>query len=231
MGSRRDQIKHVAAKLFIERGVAGTSVRDIADGVGMLSGSLYHHFPSKNAIAFAILYDFLEELNQRYLSVLPHVSGMREEFRALIHSSLQVAAAHPYATEIYQNERSFHGDDSPPEIATAVHTAHGFWIATATAAHEAGQLRPELEPEEVARLIREGVWWSVRYHRDHLVERCDEITATVLSTFVDGASAQSVPEITHVDTAIESLTSRLDGIDQKLDALLERRDSSSEGNH
>jgi branched-chain amino acid transport system ATP-binding protein len=43
--SRRDQIKRVAAGLFVERGVAGTSVRDIAEGVGMLSGSLYHHFP------------------------------------------------------------------------------------------------------------------------------------------------------------------------------------------
>jgi len=36
--------------LFAERGYGATTVRDIAERVGMLSGSLYSHFPSKETI-------------------------------------------------------------------------------------------------------------------------------------------------------------------------------------
>ena len=64
--TRRDEILAHAAKLFSERGIAATTVRDIADEVGILSGSLYHYFDSKDAIANEIVVRFLEDLNVRY---------------------------------------------------------------------------------------------------------------------------------------------------------------------
>ncbi|MFI5718624.1 TetR/AcrR family transcriptional regulator [Nocardia sp. NPDC051750] len=219
MVNRRDQIKHVAAGLFVEHGVAGTSVRDIAEGVGMLSGSLYHHFPSKDAIAFAILDDFLTDLNARYRSVLPHVSGMREELRALVYSSIEIAEAHPYATEIYQNERAYHGPDAPEAIADAVREAHTFWIDAATRASTSGELRAGLDPVEFARMLREGVWWSIRYHREHLSERRDEVTDTVVAAFVDGGAAPEAPAISGLASDSRVVTERLDRIERQLAEL------------
>ncbi|MEU4314586.1 TetR/AcrR family transcriptional regulator [Nocardia sp. NPDC024068] len=219
MGNRRDQIKRVAAGLFVEHGVAGTSVRDIAEGVGILSGSLYHHFPSKDAIAFAILSDFLTDLNARYRSVLPHVTGMREELRALVHSSIEVADAHAYATEIYQNEKTYHGPEAPAEIADAVREAHTFWIAAATKASACGELRAGLDPVEFARMLREGVWWSIRYHREHLAERCDEVTDTVVAAFVDGGAAPAARPDTGPPTDSRTITDRLDRIERQLEIL------------
>ncbi|WP_051714277.1 TetR/AcrR family transcriptional regulator [Nocardia rhamnosiphila] len=220
--SRRDQIKRVAAGLFVERGVAGTSVRDIAEGVGMLSGSLYHHFPSKDAIAFAILDDFLTDLNARYRSVLPHVNGMREELRALVYSSIEIAEAHPYATEIYQNEKAYHGPGAPAEIAHAVREAHTFWIDAATRASTCGELRAGLDPVEFARMLREGVWWSIRYHREHLSQRRDEVTDTVVAAFVDGGAAPEIraPGAPAGDAA--AITDRLDRIEHRLEDLSKR---------
>jgi AcrR family transcriptional regulator len=43
-----------AAQLFRERGYEATSVRDIVRLVGMLPGSLYYHFPSKEALLAAV---------------------------------------------------------------------------------------------------------------------------------------------------------------------------------
>jgi AcrR family transcriptional regulator len=43
-----------AARLFRERGYAVTSMRDIAAAAGMLAGSLYYHFPSKEALLVAV---------------------------------------------------------------------------------------------------------------------------------------------------------------------------------
>ena len=221
MKSRQSQIKRVAAKLFVESGVAGTSVRDIADGVGILSGSLYHHFPSKDAIAFAIVDDFLADLISRYESVLPHVNGMREELRALVHSSVEVAADHPYATEIYQNERAYHGPQAPAQISTAVNRAHEFWVDTATRAGVRGELRPELDPTEFARMLREGVWWSVRYHRESLTENGSAVADTLLAVFVDGAAAQP-PHLPATMPGTQSLSARVERLETRLDEIAHR---------
>ena len=43
-----------AARRFREKGYASTSMRDIATACGMLAGSLYYHFPSKEALLVAV---------------------------------------------------------------------------------------------------------------------------------------------------------------------------------
>jgi AcrR family transcriptional regulator len=47
---RRQEILAVAAKLFAQHGYNGVGVRQIADAAGILGGSLYHHFESKQAL-------------------------------------------------------------------------------------------------------------------------------------------------------------------------------------
>ncbi len=49
-GSRRDDVLAAAAALFASKGYAATSIRDIAQQVGILSGSLYYHFDSKEEL-------------------------------------------------------------------------------------------------------------------------------------------------------------------------------------
>jgi AcrR family transcriptional regulator len=51
---RQDQILRSAAELFVKHGYAGTSIRDIAQQVGLLAGSVYHHFPSKEDLFVGI---------------------------------------------------------------------------------------------------------------------------------------------------------------------------------
>jgi TetR/AcrR family transcriptional regulator, cholesterol catabolism regulator len=52
--NRREQLLDAAARLFSERGFHATSMRDIAKLVGMLSGSIYYHFESKEEMLLAV---------------------------------------------------------------------------------------------------------------------------------------------------------------------------------
>lgn len=56
-GSRRQVLIGEAARLFAEKGYKNTSMRDIAAAIGILPGSLYHHFPSKDDL-FVAVYSF-----------------------------------------------------------------------------------------------------------------------------------------------------------------------------
>lgn len=54
-GNRRRELMDGAAKLFITKGFAATSTRDIAAAAGMHSGSPFYHFASKSALLFAVM--------------------------------------------------------------------------------------------------------------------------------------------------------------------------------
>ena len=52
--TRREQLLAEAARLFGAKGYERTSMRDIASAFGILPGSLYHHFASKDALFIAV---------------------------------------------------------------------------------------------------------------------------------------------------------------------------------
>lgn len=52
--NRLPQVLDAAARLFRERGYAVTSMRDIGAAAGMLAGSLYYHFASKDDLLVAV---------------------------------------------------------------------------------------------------------------------------------------------------------------------------------
>jgi TetR/AcrR family transcriptional regulator, regulator of cefoperazone and chloramphenicol sensitivity len=52
--SSRARLRDAAVRLFAERGVAGTSVRDIAEAAGVTAGLITHHFGSKQRLKAAV---------------------------------------------------------------------------------------------------------------------------------------------------------------------------------
>ena len=60
--NRREELLDRAGELMAAKGYDGTSMRDIASAVGMLPGSLYYHFDSKESLFLA--------LHQRVVAVM-----------------------------------------------------------------------------------------------------------------------------------------------------------------
>lgn len=62
-GGRREEILEKAAALFASSGIQ-TSLQEIADASGILPGSLYHHFESKEAIIVELVRRYRDDLNR-----------------------------------------------------------------------------------------------------------------------------------------------------------------------
>lgn len=62
--SQRQHILNTALSLMSQRGVDGTSMRDLANAAGLNVASLYHYFPSKRELLVAVLEErgFIEDL-------------------------------------------------------------------------------------------------------------------------------------------------------------------------
>jgi AcrR family transcriptional regulator len=61
--SRLPQLLDEAARAFAERGFAAASVREIVGPIGMLPGSLYCHFPTKEALLVAVYKEGVERIS------------------------------------------------------------------------------------------------------------------------------------------------------------------------
>ena len=62
-GARREEILQTAAQLFASSGFR-TSLADIAEECGILPGSLYHHFVSKEAIVVELVHRYHDDLDR-----------------------------------------------------------------------------------------------------------------------------------------------------------------------
>lgn len=61
--NRLVQLLDCAARVFAQRGYAAASVREIVQPIGMLPGSLYYHFPTKEDLLVAVYREGVDRLS------------------------------------------------------------------------------------------------------------------------------------------------------------------------
>ncbi|WP_297831010.1 TetR/AcrR family transcriptional regulator [Pseudomonas sp.] len=87
--SARGRLLQVAAHLFRNKGYERTTVRDLASAVGIQSGSIFHHFNSKDEILRAVMEETVRYNTALMRAALEEVSGVRDRVLALIRCELQ----------------------------------------------------------------------------------------------------------------------------------------------
>jgi len=80
--SRLPKVLDEAARLFRTRGFEGTSVREIAKAVGMLPGSLYCHFETKEALLVAVYVKGVQQIIEAVQGAVAGVSDPWERLEA-----------------------------------------------------------------------------------------------------------------------------------------------------
>ncbi|NLR76346.1 MULTISPECIES: TetR/AcrR family transcriptional regulator [Leeia] len=87
--NRRTDLVRAAARLFREKGFERTTVRDIANAVGMQSGSIFYYFKSKEEILLVVMEEGLLLALQDQETALQGVNTAREKLRALMRAHLK----------------------------------------------------------------------------------------------------------------------------------------------
>jgi AcrR family transcriptional regulator len=78
-GDTRERIQAVALELFAEQGYEKTSLREIAERLGVTKAALYYHFKSKEDIVRSFTEDYVTELDGliAWGAAQPRTSGTR----------------------------------------------------------------------------------------------------------------------------------------------------------
>jgi AcrR family transcriptional regulator len=185
--NRRVELLEIAAGLFADKGFRNTTVRDIAEAAGILSGSLYHHFDSKESMVDEILRTFQEELFAAYDAVLAGDDDPRTKIEKCVRLSFEAIAKHPHEVAIFQNEAAYLGDfERFGYLAERNEQSRLVWLTLLREGVRAGALRRDLDVELTYRFIRDTVWIAVRWYRPGRKYSHNDIADQYLTILLDG---------------------------------------------
>ncbi len=164
--TRRDELLELAATMFAERGLRATTVRDIADSAGILSGSLYHHFSSKEEMVDELLRGFLDWLFDRYQEIVATEPNPLERLKGLFMASFEAIEHRHAQVVIYQDEaKRLSGQPRFSYVDERNKEQRKMWVDVLNQGIEEGYFRPDIDVDLVYRFIRDTTWVSVRWYQ------------------------------------------------------------------
>jgi AcrR family transcriptional regulator len=102
--SRKEQVIRKAAELFREKGYAASSMRDLAQKLGIEAASLYSHIKSKEEILHSLCFDMAAEFRKSLVEVEKLNVSARERLRLGIIGHVEVMAKDLTASAVFMNE-------------------------------------------------------------------------------------------------------------------------------
>jgi AcrR family transcriptional regulator len=179
----------VAAASFLSFGYEGTSLRRIADSVGMKAGSLYYHFASKDELLTHILRRGIDVMNDAFdqAASAPAVDGA-----ALVtgHVRAHLAALYengPY-TAVHVTAFRTAPETVRREIVILRDAYEARWRALLTALQTEGALGPDVDLQ-LARLALFAVMNSSVEWFDQTRGNLDDFAAVITRQFWNGVAA------------------------------------------
>jgi TetR/AcrR family transcriptional regulator, cholesterol catabolism regulator len=101
---RKVQILAQAARMFSEQGYQATSMRTLAEAVGIEAASLYSHFPSKEAILRAIAWSCADDFFHHVEPIVRSGLHTRAKLRAMIVAHVDVLLRNQAASAVFADE-------------------------------------------------------------------------------------------------------------------------------
>ncbi|HQQ15575.1 MAG TPA: TetR/AcrR family transcriptional regulator [Deltaproteobacteria bacterium] len=151
--SRRKDIINAALSCFSEIGFSETSMEDIRRRSGASTGSIYHHFRSKEQLAAEVYIEGIRNYQEALIQALKGCEGAREGIGALVSSHLQwVRENIELSRYLFQKRHSVFMASAEEEIA-AMNRSFGQNLSHFFAGHIKGGVLKPLPSDIIISLI------------------------------------------------------------------------------
>ena len=188
--TRRDELLELAAAMFAERGLRATTVRDIADSAGILSGSLYHHFSSKEEMVDEVLRTFLTWLFDRYQHIVDTEPNPLARLKGLFMASFDAIEHRHAEVVIYQDEAKRLSSQPRFSYVEELNQRHrAMWLDVLNEGIEQGYFQPGIDVDLVYRFIRDTTWVSVRWYQPGGPLTAEQVGKQYLAIVLGGIAA------------------------------------------
>ena len=188
---RRAHLVVLAGELFAQKGYRATTVREIADAAGILSGSLYHHFDSKESIGDEILSSFINEVLADYRGAVASAASPRAAIEQIVRSTSRTLARHRAALAMLQNDWSYFA--AQPRFAylpKALREIERIWVTQLETGQESGLFRADLDAKLTYRLLRDVLWIPEQWRRTRGYGT-DQVVDALLGILFDGIAQRA----------------------------------------
>jgi TetR/AcrR family transcriptional regulator, cholesterol catabolism regulator len=169
----RQHILTCAARLFRKLGYAAVSLRDVASEASVTTGSLYHHFGSKDELVRALLEQGYEQILREVQAAL-ETAHAQDSLRATLLAALTAHLTCLLAPDSLPaaNVRIFAHVPESLRHATLKgrRNYEKFWIDLLRTFSSEGFVRGELEPKALVMILFGAMNWSLEWFkpgRDH----------------------------------------------------------------
>ncbi len=162
--SARGRLLREAARLFRDKGYERTTVRDLAAAVGIQSGSLFHHFRTKEEILKAVMVETIR-LNTAVMQAAVNAADTnREKLRALISAELEsINGQTGEAMAVLVYEWRSLSEASQAEVLKLRDLYEALWLDVLNALKREGAL--VADPFIVRRMLTGALSWTVTWYR------------------------------------------------------------------
>nr|WP_281494785.1 TetR/AcrR family transcriptional regulator [Marinobacter sp. S6332] len=162
--SARGRLLREAARLFREKGYERTTVRDLAAAVGIQSGSLFHHFRTKEEILKAVMVETIRLNTALMQAAMNSADSNREKLRALVSAELEsINGQTGEAMAVLVFEWRSLSEASRAEVLELRDIYEALWLDVLTGLKEEGAL--VADPFIVRRMLTGALSWTVTWYR------------------------------------------------------------------
>ena len=177
--SARGRLLTKAAHLFKEKGYERTTVRDLAREVGIQSGSIFHHFRSKEEILLAVMEETILYNTERMCAAIRAVSSPKEKVLELIRCELEsVLGVTGEAMAVLVYEWRSLSDENQQRILKLRDIYEGIWMDVLNEAKDQGLMQGDTF---IARRFLTGALsWTVTWYRPGGSLSLDELARQAL---------------------------------------------------
>jgi AcrR family transcriptional regulator len=159
-----DDIITAAAKVFRTKGYHAATVRDIADEVGILKGSLYHHLESKEELLYLVVKEPITQMDRTMREIVAGEGKAADKLRRAIAAHLEAFDRHFPHLFVYLRERESVKRRFREMIGFSPKEYERYWQQILREGVENGEFRPDLDIQVISYGLLGMLNWLYKWY-------------------------------------------------------------------